>query len=132
MAGAAPAAAAARRSKRQGAAGASTFGPELVALRVGMEMNEGLCYKLRVMGAPIGGGSNAFCGSQAVAGSSPLPEPQLKEKQLSTCYHYVRECCAKLAAQIAFEPTHSNFADICTKVLGWQKRRGLCQGGLLR
>ena len=92
-----------------------------------MEMNEGLRYKLRMMGIPIAGPSNVLCGSKSVADNASLPEPQLKKKHLSIAYHYVRECCAKLAARIAFESTETNLADLCTKVLGYQRRRQLCQ-----
>ena len=116
------------RSKRQGTVEASTFGSELVALRVGMEMNEGLRYKLKMMGIPVAGPSNVLCDNKVAADNSALPEPQLKKKRLSICYHYVRECCAKLAARIAFEDSCSNLADICTKVLGKIKRKELCKG----
>lgn len=113
--------------KRQGTVEASTFGSEFVALRVGMEMNEGLRYKLRMMGVPIVGPTNVLCDNKAVVDNSTLPESQLKKKHLSICYHYVRECCAKKAARIAFEATDSNLADLCTKVLGQSKRKELCQ-----
>ena len=93
-----------------------------------MEMNEGLRYKLRMMGIPIDGPSNVLCDNKAVVDNSTLPEPQLKKKHLSICYHYVRECCAKLAARIAFEDSCSNLAGICAKVLGKIKRKELCKG----
>ena len=113
-------------SKRQGTVEASTFGSEFVALRVGMGMNEGLRYKLRMMGVPIEGPTNVLCDNKAVVDNSTLPESQLKKKHLSCCYHYVRECCAKLAARVAFEKSEDNLADICTKVLGQAKRKDLC------
>ena len=113
-------------SKRQGTVEASTFGSEFVALRVGMEMNEGLRYKLRMMGVPISGPTNVLCDNQSVVDNTTLPESQLKKKHLSICYHYVRECCAKLSARIAFEHTESNLADIATKVLGQARRKFLC------
>ena len=114
-------------SKRQATAEASAFGSELAALRVGMEMNEGLRYKLRMMGIPLLGPSNVLCDNHSVVDNASLPESQLKKKHLSIAYHYVRECCAKLAARIAFEPTETNLADLCTKVLGYVKRRALCK-----
>ena len=114
-------------SKRQGTVEASTFGSEFVALRVGMEMNEGLRYKLRMMGVPISGPSKVLCDNKAVVDNASLPESQLKKKHLSIAYHYTRECCAKQAATIAFEPTETNLADLCTKVLGYQRRRELCK-----
>ena len=114
-------------SKRQGTVEASTFGSEFVALRVGMEMNEGLRYKMRMMGIPLMGPSNVLCDNKSVVDNSSLPESQLKKKHLSIAYHYVRECCAKQAARIAFEPTDTNLADLCTKVLGPTRRKELCQ-----
>ena len=47
-------------SKKQSTVEASTFGSEFVALRVGVEMNDGLRYKLRIMGVPIKGPTNRF------------------------------------------------------------------------
>ena len=113
-------------SKRQGTVEASTFGSEFVALRVGMEMNEGLRYKLRMMGVPIAGATNVLFDNKAVVDNASLPESQLKKKHLSIAYHYTRECCAKGAARIAFESTETNLADLCTKILGQQRRRELC------
>ena len=81
-----------------------------------------------MMGIPAIGPSNVLCDNKAVVDNSALPEPQLKKKHLSICYHYVRECCAKLAARIAFEDSCSNLAGICTKVLGKVKRKELCKG----
>ena len=92
-----------------------------------MEMSEGLRYKLRMMGIPIAGPSNVLCDNKSVVDNASLPESQLKKKHLSIACHYVRECCAKLAGRIAFEPTETNLADLCTKVLGWQRRRALCK-----
>ena len=45
-------------SKRQNTVEASAFDSEFIALRVGCKMNDGLRYKLRVMGAPIKGPTN--------------------------------------------------------------------------
>ena len=79
------------------------------------------------MGVKIEGATSVFCDNQSVVNNSTLPESQLKKKHLSICYHYVRECCAKKAARIAFEPTDTNLADLCTKVLSANRRRKLCQ-----
>jgi len=113
-------------SGRQATVGASTFGSEFVALRVGMGMGGGLRYKLRMVGIPIAGPSNVLCGNQSVVDNPSLPESQLEEGHLSIAYHYARGCCAKGAARIAFESTETNLADLCTKVLSWQRRKNLC------
>ena len=113
-------------SKQQATVEASTFGSEFVALRTGVEMNDGFRYKLRMMGIPITGPTNIFCDNQSVVNNSTKPESVLKKKHLSICYHKVRECCAKGAARIAYEPTETNLADICTKVLSQTTRKVLC------
>ena len=48
-------------SKRQNTVESSAFGSEFVALKIATEMNEGLRYKLRMMGVPIEGPINYFC-----------------------------------------------------------------------
>jgi hypothetical protein len=47
-------------SKRQNTIESSTFGSEFVAMKIAMEMNAALRYKLRMMGVPIEGASNTF------------------------------------------------------------------------
>ena len=90
-----------------------------------MEMNKG--YKIKIMGAPPDGPTNALCNNQSVVDNLTLPESQLEKKHLRICYHYVRECCAEQMVRIAFEKMSDNLADLCTQVLGQQKRKDLCQ-----
>ena len=61
-------------SKRQNTVEASTFGSKFIALRVGCEMNDGLRYKLRMMGVPIKGPTNVCCDNEAVVNNSSLAE----------------------------------------------------------
>ena len=70
-------------SKRKATVEASTFGSEFVALRTGVEMNDGFRYKLRMMGIPITGPTNIFCDNQSVVNNSTKPESVLKKKHLS-------------------------------------------------
>ena len=53
-------------SKRQNTVETSTFGSEFFALRVGYKMNDGLRYKLLMMGVPIKGPTNIYCDNEAV------------------------------------------------------------------
>jgi hypothetical protein len=46
--------------KRQNTIESSTFGSEFVAIKIAMEMNEALHYKLKMMDIPISGESNCF------------------------------------------------------------------------
>ena len=103
-------------SKRQNTVEASTFGSEFIALRVGCEMNDGLRYKLRMIGVPIKGPINIYYDNEAVVSNSSLAESTLKKTHLSVYYHKTRECYAKGAVQIGYESTDSNLADTCTKI----------------
>ena len=110
-------------SKRQNTVEASTFGSEFIALRVGCEMNDGLRYKLRMMGVPLKGPTNVYCDNEAVVSNSSLAESTLKKKHLSVSYHKTRECGAKGAVRIGYESTETNLADTCTKVLTGNNKR---------
>ena len=110
-------------SKRQNTVEASTFGSGFIALRVGCEMNDGLRYKLRIMGVPIQGPTNVYCDNEAVVSNSSLVESTLKKKHLSVSYHKTRECGAKGAVRIGYESTETNLADTCTKVLTGNNKR---------
>jgi hypothetical protein len=47
-------------SKQQNAVETSTFGSKFVAMQIGTEMIEALCYKLWIFGVPIDGPANVF------------------------------------------------------------------------
>ena len=53
-------------SKRQVMVEASTFGSELFAMRLVIEMIEGLWYKLWMMGVPIDGLTKIYCDNESV------------------------------------------------------------------
>ena len=53
-------------SKQQPPVEASTFGAEFCATKVGVEMIEGLRYKLMMFGVPIDGSENLYCDNEAV------------------------------------------------------------------
>ena len=104
-------------SKQQNMVEALTFGLEFIALRVGCKMNDGLRCKLRMMGVPIEGPTNVYCDNEAVVSNSSLAESTLKKKHISVCYHKTHEFYAKGAMCISYEPTETNLADACTKIL---------------
>jgi hypothetical protein len=70
-------------SKRQVTLETSTFGSELVALRVAVEMVRALRYKLRMFSVPLDGPANAFCDNQSIVLNSTLPSSTLKKKHNS-------------------------------------------------
>jgi hypothetical protein len=93
----------------------STFTFEFVAMRIEIEVMEGLWYKLRMMGIPIEGPCNVFCNNNAVAINSKNPELSLKEKHAAINYHCTREAIAAKTIQVAKEDTSTNLADLMTK-----------------
>ena len=104
-------------SKRRNTVEASTFCSEFIALRVGCKINDGLRYKLRMIGVPIEGPTNVYYDNEAVVSNSILAESTLKKKHLSMSHHKTREYGAKGAVRIGYESTDTNMADMCTKVL---------------
>ena len=53
-------------SKRQITVETSTFGSEIIVLRISVELVEGLRYKLRMLGVPIDGPCDSFCDNNSV------------------------------------------------------------------
>lgn len=114
-------------SKRQATVEASTFGSESIAMRQGIEMIEGLRYKLRMMGVPIDGPTNIYCDNESVVKSSTRPESTLKKKHAAINYHRIREAQAATPAyiRIGWIPSEENLSDALTKVLSRSKRHYL-------
>ena len=113
-------------SKRQTTVEASTFGSELIAMRLAVEMIEGLRYKLRMMGVPITTPTNVFCDNNSVV-VSMRPDNSLKKKHAQVNYHRVREACAAGIIRVAKEDTNTNLSDIFTKSLSPKKLKELVQ-----
>jgi Reverse transcriptase (RNA-dependent DNA polymerase) len=112
-------------SKRQNTVESSTFGSEFVAMRIAVDQIEALRYKLRMFGIPLDGPADVFCDNQSVVTSSSVPESMLAKKHNAICYHRVREAVASRMIRVAKEDTHTNLADILTKLLPTEVRRHL-------
>jgi hypothetical protein len=104
-------------SKRQNTVESSTFGSEFVAMRIAIELIEGLRYKIRMMGVPIDGPCRVFCDNNAVVLNTTNPESMLKKKHAAINYHRAREAIAAGTIMVAKEDTATNIADILTKCL---------------
>ena len=104
-------------SKRQNTVETSTFGSEFVAMKIGVEMIEGLRYKLRMMGIPVEGPTSVFCDNESVVTNASHPESTLKKKHNAIAYHRVREAQAADIIRVAHEPGETNLADVLTKLL---------------
>lgn len=112
-------------SKKQSTVESSTFGSEMVALKIATEKIIGLRYKLRMMGVPIEGPTNVFCDNDSVAKSATNPEATLSKKNVSIAYHKCRESFAAGVMNIYFQYSEDNLADVFTKVLPVVKRKNI-------
>ena len=112
-------------SKRQNTVESSTFGSEFVALRICLELLEGLRYKLRMFGIPIDGPADVYCDNNSVVLSASVPTTMLNKKHNAICYHRVREAAAAGTIRVGKEGTDTNLADLFTKVLSTERRRQL-------
>ena len=113
--------------KRQNTVESSTFGSEFIAMKIAVELIEGLRYKLRMMGVPVEDPCNVFCDNEAVVKNSTRPESTLKKKHQAIAYHRTREAQAAGTVRIAKEDGETNLADIFTKLLAGPKLRDLSQ-----
>jgi hypothetical protein len=103
----------------------SVFGAEFVAMKLGVEALQGIRYKLRMMGIPIAGPTYVYGDNMSVIHNTQWPESTLKKKNLSICYHAVREAVAMGEILMSHVRTKNNFSDFMTKVTYGQKQRHL-------
>ena len=118
-------------TKRQNTVECSTYGAELVAMRLAVEMIKALKYKLWMFGIEIiDDETKIFGDNQSVITNVSVPESTLKKKHHSVNFNYVREAVAAGIALIYKVDTGSNLADLFTKLLDVETRRGIVQNTL--
>jgi len=114
-------------SKKQNSVEGSSFGSEFSAMKTGVELVEGLRYKLRMMGCPIDGATYIKADNMSVIHNVSNPASTLKKKSNSIAYHYVRERCAADACSVSYVNTLDNLADCFTKSQPGVVRRRLVE-----
>ena len=115
-------------SKRQNTVETSTYGSELVAMRLAVEMIKALKYKLWMFGIEImEDETKIFCDNNSVVINTSIPESTLKKKHHSINFNYVREAVAAKVILIFKVDTGSNLADLFTKLLNKLKRKEVIQ-----
>lgn len=77
-----------RVSRQQNTVDASSFGAELIALRIAVEIVNSLRYMLRMFCVSMEGSTNLFCDNQSVVRTATHPE---KIRNESICNKVVRE-----------------------------------------
>ena len=107
-------------SKRQNTVETSTYGSELVAARIAIEMIIEYRYKLRMMGFCVDQPAVLFVDNEAVVKNTTLPSSSLKKKHNAIAYHKVREAVAAGIVKVAHVRSKDNRADVLTKALSPQ------------
>ena len=113
-------------SKKQYSVETSAFASEYTALKVCIEMINGLRFKLRMMGVPLDDEPcKVFCDNQAVVLNSSEIGSTLSKKHNSVAYHMTRWHVAAGIVEVIWIPTDANLADTFTKRLNKFKRDSL-------
>ena len=64
-------------SKKENTAESSTFGLELVAIRIAQDLIVAIRYKLRIFGVPLDGPTGVMCDNQSVVKNTSFPQSKL-------------------------------------------------------
>ena len=65
----------------------STYGSELVAARIAVDMIREMRYKLRMLGIPVEGSSLLLGDNMSVVVNTTIPSSPIKKKHLACAYH---------------------------------------------
>jgi hypothetical protein len=91
-------------------------------MKHGIEKLQGLCDKLCMMGIQLTGPSFIYADNKSQVTNLTIPEPTLKKKCNSICYHAVRESVAMEESLITHIDSEDNLSDLMTKVTRSGKR----------
>jgi hypothetical protein len=117
-------------SKKQNTVESSTYGSEMVAMRIARDFVVEMRIKLKMFGCPIVGPANVYCDNKGVVSNTSIPESTLSKKHNSINYHVIREAVAAMIMRVAKENTQTNLADALTKLLPYSKKQELMMGVL--
>jgi hypothetical protein len=109
-------------SKRQNTCELSSYGSELVAMRIARDLVSALQIKLKCFGIPIVGPCSMFCDNMAVVKNTSIPESVLAKKHNAINYHIIREAVAAGIIRIGKEDTETNIADAFTKLMDFSRK----------
>ncbi len=118
--------------KRQKTVECSTYGAELVAARIAIELIIELRYKLRMLGVKMEKETVLVGDNMSVVVSTTIPSSSIKKKHLSCAYHKVREAIAGSYVKFGHIESSQNLADVNTKPLGSQDYHMLLSPYLFR
>ena len=101
--------------KKQGSIETSSFGSEFMAMKTGIELVEGLRFKLRMMGVPLDGATCVIADNMSAGHNCTRPESVLKKKSCSFAFHFSRERIAVKVVFVVWTESEDNLADMFTK-----------------
>ena len=119
-------------SKRQKTVETSTYGSELVAARIAVDLIIEMRYKFRMLGIQLEDKTLMVGDNMSVVLNTTIPSSSLKKKHLGCAYHRVREGIAGGFILFGHIDSSKNFADIGTKPLGTSQLHGLIDPYLFR
>jgi len=105
-------------SKRQRTVEVSTYGSEMVAARIAVELVMEMRYKLRMLGVQLEEKSVMVGDNMSVVLNTTIPSSVLIKKHLACSYHRIHEAIAGRIIDFAHIDSVENLADVNTKPLG--------------
>ena len=105
-------------SKRQKTVETSTYGSEMVAARIAIDLIIEMRYKFRMLGIKLEDKTMLVGDNMSVVLNTTIPSSSLKKKHLACSYHRIREAIAGGFVIYGHIPSEMNLADIGTKPLG--------------
>ena len=105
----------------------STYGSEMVAGRIAVDLAVELRYNLRMLGTMVKGTTFLFGDNQSMVTNTSLPHSTLKKRVSANNYHRIREAVASGIVSIIHCGTKYNLADMGTKSLNGQTHQFLLQ-----
>ena len=119
-------------SKRQKTVETSTYGAELVAVRITTDLILEYWYSLRMMGCEPDGPALLLHDNNSVVLNYTMPNSVLKKKCSVCAYHRVREAVAGGMMKFTHIPSTMNYADILTNPMSGTQLQDLVSPLLLR
>ena len=104
-------------SKRQKTVETSTYGSELVAARIAIDLIIEMRYKLRLLGVQLEKQTVLLGDNMSVVLNTTIPSSSLKKKHLACSYHRIREAIAGKYVKFGHISSELNLADVNTKPL---------------
>jgi hypothetical protein len=112
-------------SKKQNTVEASTYGSELVALRIVRDRIVEMRIKCKSIGLPLVGATEVYCDNQGVVMNTSIPGSTLSKKHNSINYHIIRESAAAKILRVGKEDTETNLSDCLTKLQPYSRKQYL-------